>query len=112
MRLDPTMPTKVMARGIGVPLIQVEMVLADGKAERFPGGGQRHHALALAKRTIAPAGTLRLFINLKSDSATMAAAPLNGHIKISLLSLSCHRKTLNNIVTNNPKTELCRCLFY
>ena len=106
------MPTKVMARGIGVPLIQVEMVLAGGKAKRFPGGGQHHHALAPAYRTIAPAGTVRLFIKLKSHSAAMAAAPLNGNIKISLLSLSCHRKTLtDNIITINPKTELCRCLF-
>lgn len=48
MRVDTTMPTKVMARGIGVTLIQVEMVLAGGKAERFPVGGQHHHALAPA----------------------------------------------------------------
>ena len=34
--------------GIGVTLIQVEMVLAGGKAERFPVGGQHHHALAPA----------------------------------------------------------------
>ncbi len=46
MRVDFTMPTKVIARGIGVPLIQVEIVLAGGKAERFPVGGQHHHALA------------------------------------------------------------------
>ena len=48
MCVDSTMPTKVMARGIGVPLIQVEMVLAGGKAERLPVGGQHHHALAPA----------------------------------------------------------------
>ena len=48
MRVDSRMPTKVMARGIGVPSIQVEMVLAGGKAERFPVGGQHHHALAPA----------------------------------------------------------------
>ena len=48
MRVDSTMPTKVMARGIGVPLIQVEMVLAGGKVERLPVGGQHHHALAPA----------------------------------------------------------------
>lgn len=48
MRLDSAMPTKVMAFGIGFPFIQVEMVLAGGKAERFPGGGQHHHAIAPA----------------------------------------------------------------
>ena len=48
IRVESTMPTKVMARGIGVPLIQVKMVLAGGKAERFPVGGQHHHAPAPA----------------------------------------------------------------
>ena len=48
MRVDSTMLTKALARGISVPLIQVEMVLAGGKAERFPVGGQHHHALAPA----------------------------------------------------------------
>ena len=63
MRVDPTMPAEIMLRGSGVPLIEAEMLLAGGKAEGFPGGGQ-HHRPAPAQRTIASAGTVYVFRNL------------------------------------------------
>ena len=79
MRVDPTMPAEIMLRGSGVPLIEAEMLLASGKAEGFTSGGQHHCALAPAQRTIASAGTVCFFRNLKPRPTTMATAFLDGH---------------------------------
>ena len=121
MRVDPTMPAEIMLRGSGVPLIEAEMLLAGGKAEGLPGGGQHHCALAPAQRTIASAGTVCVFRNLKTHPATMAPAFLDGHssdihavhFQMGRHSLSQDKKTLtDNFMTINPKTGLCRQLFY
>ena len=97
------------------------MLLAGGKAEGLPGGGQHHCPLAPAQRTSASAGTVCVFRNLKRHPATMATTFLDSHssdirvvhVQMGRHPLSYDKKTLtDNIMTINPKTGLCRQLFY
>ena len=111
------MPAEIMLRGSGVPLIEAEMLLAGGKAEGFPGGGQHHCAL---RRHNEQSHRLAPCASSATSNRTLPQwqLPLDGHnsdihvvhFQMGRHPLSHDKSLTDNIMTINPKTGLCETI--